>query len=214
LLQTENRLIASGSGSATEWSYEISETIVEFGDVDSVEDYVAVSTKLGEQHDESMKALAVSADSVFTSSIPVITPNVVMLDVDSLHPRINTACLSLLISNHYGSAVLEAAKAFAELLRERSGQCETETGKRLDGTRLVEQATVVLMDGISDKQVRQHIEVTRDLGRAMMIGYRNPSAHKLNELPSEEALEAIATFSMLCRRVDATPSAHQVENVQ
>jgi uncharacterized protein (TIGR02391 family) len=124
------------------------------------------------------------------------------LSASELHPRIAEAASQLLTDGHYDSAVREGALALRDVLRARSGL------GRLDGVPLAQAA----LGGESPPIVVADIE-TRD-GKAEQAGWaalahgcfaalRNAVAHRKVQYTRLTAIEALATMSLVARRVDA-----------
>jgi uncharacterized protein (TIGR02391 family) len=120
-----------------------------------------------------------------------------LVDVDDLHPVIAEATTSLLTSGHPEQAVLDAAIAFQTYLRAQADLPET-----VDGTRLVEQAFARIVIP-KEKYAKGQHEAVRNIALGMVGRYRNMAAHKRKELDHREASEAVGSFSLLCRCVDA-----------
>ncbi len=192
LRRSEPYGVGSGGGtSSTDWSFEIHDSIEHFASVSSVEELLEARARF------FAPGTATDSPTATTPSSAAV-PNHPLLDIDQLHPVIRNATSHLLMSGHHGDAVLPAAKAFAALLRASARLPDHPAGRPLDGSNLVEQAFTLIE---VDHRGLRHQGI-REVALGMMKSYRNQSAHDLKQLDDDEAIEAIATFSLLCRRID------------
>lgn len=122
--------------------------------------------------------------------------------VAALHPRIRLVTDRLVQDNHMDAAVLEAFKAIIIQVR-------VLTGLELDGRPLVTTAFAendphIVLGDLSTQSGRDTQEGFRFLFMGAVQGIRNPNAHEqFKELSPEEGLEALASASLLMRRLDS-----------
>lgn len=135
------------------------------------------------------------------------------LSARQVHPDVLRYCRAELVQRNYFHAVLEAAKSVSAKIREA-------TGLQSDGAQLVEEA-FSLKDGMpplafnsleTPSQRSAHSGYAH-FARGVVGAFRNPTAHDAKiefELSEEDALDMLATISMVHRRLDKatiTPSA-------
>lgn len=133
--------------------------------------------------------------------------NAPTMKADALHPLIWDAASKRWESGHYTDAVQRAATALSGLVKDRTGRYELgdkdlmgqafslagpQPGKpRLRWPGKDEDLTVNAM--------RQGI---LSMAQGAFSAIRNPAAHTTDELPMQEALEQLATLSILTRWID------------
>jgi uncharacterized protein (TIGR02391 family) len=131
----------------------------------------------------------------------------------NVHPDVLRFCRAELVERNYFHAVLEAAKSVSAKIRER-------TGLTSDGADLVNEAFALQsgMPPLAFNALRTASERSAHTGyanfaRGVVGAFRNPTAHdpKIEfQLDEEDALDMLATISMLHRRLDqatVTPAA-------
>ena len=134
VLDHEPCILAGGTGYLTgeAWSRDISRSIRELRNVESVESYLAAQVKLltppAGLPSVSRPGLGrLSGVQLYGSSAPTIAqPEVsdstaMALQLDELHPLIRDACASRFHSGHLADGVQQAAIALRDLVRKRSG---------------------------------------------------------------------------------------------
>jgi uncharacterized protein (TIGR02391 family) len=118
-----------------------------------------------------------------------------------LHPRIAEACTQLYRDRHYTDAVLRAALALENYVKEKSGL-------DLGGSALMEQAfsannPVIAFNSLADVSDKDEQKGFMLLFQGVVFAFRNPRAHKLllDDDP-DAALEAIGFISFLAKRLE------------
>jgi uncharacterized protein (TIGR02391 family) len=130
-----------------------------------------------------------------------------------VHPDVFRFCRAELVEHNYFHAVLEASKSVSAKIRKR-------TGLTSDGNDLVNQAFTLKqnMPPLAFNALRTESERSAHVGyahfaRGVVAAFRNPGAHDPKvEFPlgEEDALDMLATISMVHRRLDeavVTPAA-------
>ena len=131
-----------------------------------------------------------------------------------VHPDVLRYCRAELVQRNYFHAVLEAAKSVSAKIRDR-------TGLESDGSELIDEAFTLRdsMPPLAFNSLRTPSERSAHSGcahfaRRMLVGaFRNPTAHDPKvefALTEEDALDMLATISMVHRRLDQatiTPAA-------
>lgn len=129
------------------------------------------------------------------------------MKADALHPIIWEAASKRWDSGHYTDAVQRAATALSGILKDRTGRYE------LGDSELVSQAFSLSApqegkprlrwtgndDDLNVKTMRVGI---LNMAQGVFAAIRNPATHTTDELPKQEALEQLATLSILARWVD------------
>lgn len=200
LVFREDWMLGGGSGDADgQWVRVIGERAIPVRNVTNLDDYLHVEG-------ERFWNLPASRD---TTPAPVLIeaepPMAVLLAVDELHPGVAGAAGTLLADGHFDAAVHAAALALRDLLREHSGRDE------LDGAQLVDAALggsspAVLVADITKQPGRREQEGWRMLAAGCVAALRNPVAHRHVFSDYASAFEAVATMSLVARRLDATAS--------
>jgi uncharacterized protein (TIGR02391 family) len=124
-----------------------------------------------------------------------------------LHPEIARAASELYRHGHYANAIEDAVKALNGLVRMRSGEA-------LDGTPLMQKvfspnAPILRFNQLADQSDRDEQLGFMKMFSGVVVGLRNPRAHKFIKDDPERALEFIAFVSLLAKLVDGakkTPS--------
>lgn len=121
-------------------------------------------------------------------------------DLD-IHPRILDAAGGLFEDGHYANSVLDAAIALKNLVQEKSHRHD------LDGASLVRtvfspNGPILAFNDLRDETDRDEQEGMMHLYEGVMIGVRNPRAHRLFDHDPQRALEYIMLVSLLAKRTD------------
>ena len=113
-------------------------------------------------------------------------------------------CTAEIFAKDNFHAVLEATKSIAERLRSMTGL--TSDGAQLaDDTLLPKNAPRVAVNGLANETDRSEQSGFASVVKGIMGMYRNPTAHiprLLRDVTDEELYEALATISMIHRRLD------------
>jgi len=123
------------------------------------------------------------------------------LMVASLHPAIRAAAEPLFSDGHFGPAVVEAAKALADLIRDRCGL--TTDGAQLVNEAFSEKNPLLLLGDTGTQSGRDTHNGFRSLAAGVYLGIRNPLSHNRVQLGREEAEEMLSTISLVARRVSS-----------
>jgi uncharacterized protein (TIGR02391 family) len=122
-------------------------------------------------------------------------------DLD-LHPRIRDAAEELYRDSHYRNAILDAALALMNLVKEKSRRHGLD-GVALMRTVFSKNAPVLAFNDLADQSDLDEQEGLMHLFEGAMLAFRNPRAHDLAPDTPEYALECIGFLSMLAKKVDA-----------
>lgn len=139
------------------------------------------------------------------------------LQADRLHPWVWDAAKNLWDDGHYGHAVYDASKAVERQAQMKLNRLD------LDGRDLYAQAFSASDPEVGVSRLRFiEIDKTRQpkrwtsahegaqfLGMGCAQGIRNPQAHGTDELNEQEALEQLATLSVLARWVESSELEQQ-----
>jgi uncharacterized protein (TIGR02391 family) len=130
-----------------------------------------------------------------------------------VHPDVVRFCRAELVQRNYFHAVLEASKSVSAKIR-------TMTGLTSDGAQLVDEAFTLKqnMPPLAFNSLQTVSERSAHSGyahfaRGVVGAFRNPTAHEPKvefALTEEDALDMLATISMVHRRLDhatVTPAA-------
>ncbi|KRA25933.1 hypothetical protein ASD65_06220 [Microbacterium sp. Root61] len=129
------------------------------------------------------------------------------MKADALHPMIWGAASGRWESGHYSDAVQRAATALSGLVKDQTGRYE------LGDSQLILQAFSLDPpqqdrprlrwpgndDDLTVKSMREGILY---MARGVFAAVRNPASHSTDDLPRQEALEQLATLSILARWID------------
>ncbi len=145
-----------------------------------------------ERHDEIETALGVAA--------PVLSSA-------SLHPWVWEAARTYWETEHYSDAVSAAAKSLNARLQQKLGRRDVSEGKLVQEAFSLdppapEKARLRLMEDDGSKTFTSLHGGYTQLGMGAFMALRNPFAHEIVELDDVEALEQLATFSVLARAID------------
>ncbi len=130
-----------------------------------------------------------------------------------VHPDVLAFCSAELVQRNYFHAVLEASKSVSQKIR-------TRTGLTADGSELADQAFTLKanMPPLAFNALRTPSERSSHSGYAHFVrgvvgAFHNPTAHEAKvefTLSKDDALDMLATISMVHRRLDeatVTPAA-------
>jgi hypothetical protein len=134
-------------------------------------------------------------------------PSAPVMTADGLHPIIWEAASRRWESSHYSDAVQRAATALSGLVKNLTGRYE------LGDVDLMAQAfsasppqagkpRLRWPGNDSDLTVKAMRGGILSLAQGVFSAIRNPATHSTEELPEQEALEQLATLSMLARWID------------
>jgi uncharacterized protein (TIGR02391 family) len=118
----------------------------------------------------------------------------------ALHPEIVRHAGPLYRDGHYAQAVETAVKAFANLVRLKSGS--EEDGRTLMQTVFLPKKPVLAINPLADDSDRNEQEGFMMLAAGVVVCFRNPRAHQIKTDDPERALEMIFTVSMLAKMLD------------
>ncbi len=130
-----------------------------------------------------------------------------------VHPDVLRYCRAELLGRNYFHAVLEASKSVSAKIR-------TKTGLQSDGAQLVDEAFTLknnlpplAFNSLQTPSERSAHSGYAHFARGVVGAFRNPTAHDAKiefSLTEEDALDMLATISMVHRRLDdatITPAA-------
>lgn len=214
LLELESFLFAGGGANPSDgsWFWEVSDRIRYFRDVRTIYQYLAAKDQLiGSRPASAPHSVPVptlrpgppASQSKGTESVRPVRRqgrdgnrrSDQATHLHELHPIIRGAAGQLYKDGHYGPAVLEAAKAFQQLVRQTSHL-------QLDGKALLERAfTEMPLADLGTATGRSLQEGLRHLAVGSLLAFRNPLAHSSQTLDAVDAREALVVFSLLARRI-------------
>jgi uncharacterized protein (TIGR02391 family) len=135
------------------------------------------------------------------------------LNARQVHPDVLRYCRAELVQRNYFHAVLEASKSVSAKIR-------AVTGLRSDGAQLVDEAfslngnmSPLAFNSLQTTSQRSAHSGYAHFARGVVSAFRNPTAHDAKiefALSEEDALDMLATISMVHRRLDQatiTPGA-------
>lgn len=129
------------------------------------------------------------------------------MKADALHSLIWEAASKRWDSGHYTDAVQRAATALSGIVKDQTGRYE------LNDSDLVSQAFSLSPAAEGKPRLRWpgndddlNVKTMRvgilNMAQGVFAAIRNPATHSTDELPKEEALEQLATLSILARWID------------
>ncbi len=121
-------------------------------------------------------------------------------DLD-LHPRIGAVAADLYRDGHYRNAVLDAAVALVNFVKERSRRHDLD-GAGLMRTVFSRNNPILAFNDLADQSQQDEQEGLMHLFEGAVLGLRNPRAHDVLPDSAEYALECIAFLSMLAKRLE------------
>ncbi len=125
--------------------------------------------------------------------------------ISSLHPGFAGNAARPLAQGHFDEAVRIAAFALNTLLRERSGLADIE-GQDLAGKALGGSSPKLLLAPADSLDRKAEQDGWRMLAQGCVAALRNPVAHRPVYRDQDSTFEALATISMVMRRIDAATS--------
>jgi uncharacterized protein (TIGR02391 family) len=125
--------------------------------------------------------------------------------VEQLHPRISAACRELLGGGHFPEAVQKASISLRDMLRELSGS--KLDGVDLAGVALSPNNPLIVLADLGTETGKNIQRGTMLLAQGVFSGIRNVVAHEVTALTPVEALEMLATISLVARRLDFANAA-------
>lgn len=136
-----------------------------------------------------------------------LAPDAPSLPADGLHPWVWDAARTFWESKHYRAAVHAAATSINAHLQDKLGR------RDLSDVRLVQEAfsdkapetgkpRLRIPGAQTDPGVQTRQRGALQLGQGAYSALRNPAAHETGDLAEQEALEQLATFSVLARLID------------
>jgi uncharacterized protein (TIGR02391 family) len=124
--------------------------------------------------------------------------------LNSIHPRVWKAAVSLYESGYRGPAILEAYKAINARVREMTGSHGSDKdGKALMGYAFNASNPILRLNDGKTRSERDEQEGFSLIFMGAMLGVRNPKAHDLMApIDEDRALEYLTLASLLMRRLD------------
>lgn len=129
------------------------------------------------------------------------------MKADSLHPLIWQAASKRWDSGHYTDAVQRAATALSGMVKDRT--CRYELG---DNDLMAQAFSLAAPQekkprlrwpgNDADLTVKAMRQGVLNMAQGVFSAIRNPAAHSIDELPRQDALEQLATLSLLARWID------------
>ena len=120
-----------------------------------------------------------------------------------LHPAISQAAANLFTNGHYRNAVLDAAVALVNLVKQKALRPDLD-GVALMRTVFSKNDPALAFNPLADQSDRDEQEGMMHLLEGAVLALRNPRAHTLVPDAPEAALEYIALLSLLAKRVAAS----------
>jgi uncharacterized protein (TIGR02391 family) len=118
-----------------------------------------------------------------------------------LHPRIAAVSAHLYRDGHYRNAVLDAAVALVNFVKEQSRRHELD-GVPLMTTVFSKNKPILVFNDLKDKTDEDEQEGMMHLFMGAVLALRNPRAHAVAEDSPEHALECLGLLSFLAWQVD------------
>jgi len=218
LLDGEPLVLGGGSGRMTdpEWERDLAPSFRELRNAVTLKDYVEAQGRVFSAPRPAPPVVprqafasatvpstldAPARTTIVSRPASLMASQVQSLTLDDLHPAIKEACASRFASGHFADGVQQAAIAFRDLVRTRSGL------QGLDGQELMSRAlsdrTALLVVADLSNQTGRSIQLgTMMLSQGAMLAIRNPVAHERMQLSRTEAMEMVAVFSLLARRLE------------
>lgn len=136
-----------------------------------------------------------------------LAPDAPSLPADGFHPWVWDAAHTFWESDHYRAAVHAAATSINAHLQNKLGR------RDLSDAKLVQEALsdkapepgkprLRIPGDPKDPGVQTRQRGALQLGQGAYFALRNPAAHETGDLPEQEALEQLATFSTVARLID------------
>ncbi|MFF9806917.1 TIGR02391 family protein [Streptomyces coeruleorubidus] len=136
-----------------------------------------------------------------------LAPDAPSLRADRLHPWVWDAAHTFWESNHFRAAVHAAATSINAHLQDKIGRRDQSDAKLVQEA-LSDKAPepgkprLRIPGEQTDPGVQTRQRGALQLGQGAYFALRNPAAHETGELSEQEALEQLATFSVLARLID------------
>ncbi|MET9669508.1 TIGR02391 family protein [Streptomyces sp. NPDC006475] len=136
-----------------------------------------------------------------------LAPDAPSLPADQLHPWVWDAARTFWESNHFRAAVHAAATSLNAHLQDKVGRRDLSDAKLIqevlsDKDPEPGKPRLRIPGDQTDPGVQTRQRGTLQLGQGSYFALRNPAAHEAGELSGQEALEQLATFSVLARLID------------
>ncbi|MET9102746.1 TIGR02391 family protein [Streptomyces antibioticus] len=136
-----------------------------------------------------------------------LAPDSPYLIADQLHPWVWDAARTLWESKHYRAAVHAAATSINARLQNKLGRRDLSDAKLVqealsDKTPEPGKPRLRIPGDQTDPGVQTRQRGALQLGQGAYFALRNPAAHETGDLAEQEALEQLATFSVLARLID------------
>ncbi|MET7901307.1 TIGR02391 family protein [Streptomyces sp. NPDC005355] len=136
-----------------------------------------------------------------------MAPDAPSLPADRFHPWVWDAARTFWESKHYRAAVHAAATSINAHLQDKLGR------RDLSDAKLVQEAfsdkapetgkpRLRIPGDQTDPGVQTRQRGALQLGQGAYFALRNPAAHETGDLAEQDALEQLATFSVLARLID------------
>jgi hypothetical protein len=136
-----------------------------------------------------------------------LAPDAPSLPADQFHPWVWDAARTFWESKHYRAAVHAAATSINAHLQNKIGRRDVSDAKLVQEA-LSEKAPepgkprLRIPGDPTEPGVQTRQRGALQLGQGAYFALRNPAAHETGDLAEQEALEQLATFSVLARLID------------
>jgi hypothetical protein len=136
-----------------------------------------------------------------------LAPDAPSLRADWFHPWVWDAARTFWESNHFRAAVHAAATSVNAHMQDKLGRRDLSDAKLVQEA-LSEKAPepgkprLRIPGDQKDPGVQTRQRGALQIGQGAYFALRNPAAHEPGDLPEQEALEQLATFSLLARLID------------
>jgi uncharacterized protein (TIGR02391 family) len=197
----------SAGGSDPGWARNITDRLLPLLDVHTVEAYLEVegqqrwSAPANQASGTSWNAL--HATGVVHDAVVIEVPElaeVATLAASEFQAVIAQHTAPLLADGHYDAAVRAGAIALRDVLRQVSGRHNLD-GDNLAGVVLGGEKPLVALADVSTSAGKGEQAGWRALAQGCFAALRNPVAHRHIKYDRVSAMEAIATMSLIARRV-------------
>ncbi|MFC8807990.1 TIGR02391 family protein [Streptomyces anthocyanicus] len=136
-----------------------------------------------------------------------LAPDAPSLPADQFHPWVWDAARTFWESRHYRAAVHAAATSINAHLQNKLGRRDLSDAKLVaealsDKPPESGKARLRVPGDKADTAVQTRQRGALQLGQGAYSALRNPAAHETGDLTEQEALEQLATFSVLARLID------------
>ncbi|WP_163013282.1 TIGR02391 family protein [Streptomyces fungicidicus] len=136
-----------------------------------------------------------------------LAPDSPSLLADQMHPWVWDAARTLWESAHYRAAVHAAATSINAHLQNKLSRRDLSDAKLIqealsDKAPEPSKPRLRIPGDQSDPGVQTRQRGALQLGQGAYFALRNPAAHEMGELSEQEALEQLATFSIVARFID------------